>query len=72
MPGSITQIMILDFPLTIIFGILTLLSLVTTASLGVLVFKGRYNIPFKWHMRMAAVTIVLAAIHVFLVILRYF
>jgi len=72
MLGSINQIMILGLPLTIVFGILTFLSLATTASLGFLVFKGRYNIPFKWHMGMAAVTIVIAAIHVFLVIIRYF
>jgi hypothetical protein len=71
MVSFVNQIMILDFPLTIVFGIVTFSCLVTTAILGVLVLKG-YRIPFKWHMRMAAATIFFAVIHVTLVIVRYF
>lgn len=72
MPLLPNQYMALAFSLTLLFGALTFLSLVTTATLGVLVLKGRYNIPFSWHMRMAAATIVFALIHVTLVLVRYF
>ena len=37
-----------------------------------LVLKGRYNIPFRWHMRLAVVTIFFAVIHVTLVIWQFF
>ena len=70
--ATIAYIMILGLPLVIWLGILTFLSLVTTATLGILVLKGLYNIPFRWHMRMAAVTVFFAVIHVSLVILQYF
>jgi hypothetical protein len=69
---SIGHIVIFGLPLAIYFGIITFISLFTTAIIGMLVFKGLYNIPFKWHMRMAAVTIFFAIIHVILVIWLFF
>lgn len=72
MVSSFAHIMISGLPVALWFGVITFLCLVTTATLGILVLKGRYNIPFKWHMRMAAVTIFFAVIHVILVILQYF
>jgi len=71
MPLLPNQYMGLAFTLTILFGALTLLSLLTTATLGVLILKGKFNIPFPWHPRMAALTIVFAITHVTLVVVRY-
>jgi thiosulfate reductase cytochrome b subunit len=65
-------ILVLGLPLVIWFGILTFLCLFSTAILGILVLKGRYNIPFTWHMRMAALTITFAVVHVLLVLTQYF
>ena len=70
--ASVNQIVILGLPLAMVFGIVTFICLVTTAVLGILVLKGLYHIPFKWHMRMAAATIVFAVIHVVLVRLLFF
>jgi len=70
--ASVNQIVILGLPLAIVFGIVTFICLVTTAVLGILVLKGLYHIPFKWHMRMAAATIIFAVIHVVLVLSRFF
>jgi len=72
MISSIGHIVIFGLPLAIYFGIITFISLFTTAIIGMLVFKGLYNIPFKWYMRMAAVTIFFAIIHVILVIWLFF
>jgi hypothetical protein len=72
MISSIGHIVIFGLPLAIYFGIITFISLLTTAIIGILVFKGLYNIPFNWHMRMAAVTIFFAVIHVILVIWLFF
>jgi len=69
---SFSHIAIFGLPLALVLGIVTFLSLLTTAILGFLVLKGLYNIPFKWHMRMAAATICFAVIHVILVILQFF
>ena len=62
--------MILGIPLVLWLGIATFLCLVITATLGILVLNGLYDIPFRWHMRMAAVTILFAVTHVILVIVR--
>jgi hypothetical protein len=72
MAASLSHIVIFGLPLALYVGIITFLCLVTTALLGFFVLKGLYNIPFRWHMRMAAVTILFAVIHALLVILQYF
>jgi len=72
MAASFAHIVILGLPIAIYFGMITFLCLFTTATLGILVLKGLYNIPFRWHMRMAAITVFFAVIHVILVILQYF
>ena len=71
MVTSLGHIVIFGLPLAIYFGIITFICLFATAIIGVLVLKG-YKIPFKWHMRMAAVTILFAVIHVTLVIWLFF
>lgn len=53
-------------------GIITLLSFLITASVGVLIIKGIGKIPFKWHLRMVKISITLALIHGLLGILLYF
>jgi hypothetical protein len=63
--------MIHDIALTLIFGkpavmyggILTFLLLLFTATVGFLNFKGISVIPFRWHPRLAIITIIVAVIH---------
>jgi hypothetical protein len=69
---NITYYPIFGKPLILYGGIITLLSLLFTASISVMNKKGMHVIPFKWHSRMAAVTIVLALIHGLLGLLAYF
>ena len=60
--------MILNIPLAIWFGILTFISLITTGSLGIAMY--RFHKPvFKYHRFFAFLTIILAVIHVILNIL---
>jgi hypothetical protein len=66
------HIVIYNLPIALYFGIITFICLITTATIGMLVLKGRYNIPFKWHMRMAAITVIFALIHVSLVLWQFF
>jgi hypothetical protein len=49
-------------PLFAWLGLLTLLSLLTTASYGYMLFKGKVR-SFRAHMMLAAATITLAIIH---------
>ncbi len=49
-------------PLFAWLGLLTFLSLITTASYGYLLFKGKVR-SFKTHMTLAATTITLGIIH---------
>jgi membrane protein YdbS with pleckstrin-like domain len=72
MVSSFAHIVIFGLPIALWFGMITFLCLITAATLGILVLKGHYHVPFQWHMRMAAVTIFFAVIHVILVILQYF
>ena len=50
-------------PLVMYGGIFTLLLMLFTATLGALNFKGITVIPFKWHPRLAIITIVVAIVH---------
>lgn len=70
--SSLGHIEIGGLPVALYFGILTFICLVVTAAIGFLVLKGKYNIPFRWHMRMAAVTIIVVLIHITLVIWQFF
>lgn len=66
--GSLASFPVFGLPLPIVFGIITILCLFITALLGYLVLKGKFNIPFAWHMRMAGVTLTFAVVHAVLVI----
>ena len=68
----ITYHLIYGRPLIMYLGILTLSSFLFTAAISVLNVKfGINKIPFKWHPRMAAISITLAIIHGTLGILAY-
>ncbi len=57
---ALTAVWIL--PLFAWLGLLTLLSLLTTASYGYMLFKGKVR-SFRAHMMLAATTITIAIIH---------
>jgi hypothetical protein len=72
MSSPINSVVIFGLPLAVYFGIITFICLLTTATIGMLVLKGLYHIPFKWHMRMAVITILFAISHVMLVISLFY
>lgn len=72
MLNSITYHLILGKPLIMYLGILTLLCFLSTATIAVLNKNGIHTIPFKWHPRMAAISICMALIHGTLGVLAYF
>jgi hypothetical protein len=63
--------MIFAIPLAIIFGILTVVSLFITASIGIAVHIYNKNI-FKFHMFFAFLTLTLAIIHLIFAYLLWF
>jgi len=69
---AITYAPIFGKPLIMYLGILTLLSFLSTATVGALNFKGITIIPFVWHPRLAVFSICLALIHGTLGVLIYF
>ena len=70
---TIAYSLILGKPLIMYMGILTLLSFLFTASIAILNEKFNIHIiPFKWHPRMAAISIILAIIHGLLGISAYY
>jgi hypothetical protein len=56
----------ITFPVIIVAGIILFLSLIATATLGMLILKGKGNISFSWHVNLARLTIIIALIHGFL------
>lgn len=68
---NIAYYLIFGKPLILYIGILTLTSFLITASIAILNKKGIHKIPFKWHSRMAAVSIALALVHGTLGLLAY-
>jgi hypothetical protein len=60
---EITYYLIFGRPLILYLGIITLCSLLVTASMAVLSLRGVMKIRFIWHFRMAKLTICLALIH---------
>ena len=72
MISSIGHIQIFGLPIALCFGIITFICLSVTLVTGVLVLKGLYQIPFKWHRKVAGVTIFFLAIHITLVTWQFF
>lgn len=69
---NIALTLFLGKPLVMYGGIFTLLFLLFTATVGLLNFNGIAIIPFKWHPRLAATTIMVALIHGLLGLSIYF
>jgi hypothetical protein len=69
---SIAYTLILGKPLVMYLGILTYLSFIATATIGYLNFKGYSIVAFKWHPRMAILSIILASIHALFGLSVYF
>jgi hypothetical protein len=69
---SISYHLIFGKPLIMYGGILTLLSFLFTASISIMNKKGIHTIPFKWHPRMAIISICLGLVHGFLAFMHYF
>lgn len=69
--GEVAYFDIFGYPLIMYLGILTLLSLLFTASIAVMNRKGINKIPMNWHFIMARVTIGLAALHGVLAFISY-
>lgn len=69
---NISYFLIFGKPFIMWLGVLVLSSFLFTALIGFLNFKGIRKIPFKWHPRMATISIILAIIHGALGILAYF
>ena len=63
MVHNLALFLIFGQPLIVYLGILTLLLVLSTATVGYLNFHGRFIIPFKWHPRLAFTTIAVALIH---------
>lgn len=72
MIAQIAYYQILGKPLILYLGILTILSFLFTASIAIMNARGIHKIPFKWHPRMAKISIGLAILHGLLGILSYF
>jgi len=60
---NIALTLFLDQPLVMYGGLSTLALMLFTATVGALNFKGIAVIPFKWHPRLAMITIIVALIH---------
>jgi hypothetical protein len=56
----------------VIAGIILFLCLISTATLGAMIMKGKGNIPFSWHVNLARLTIVIALIHAFIAMAWFF
>lgn len=63
---------ILGFPLTMWMGGVTFILLLSTATIGLIIYKGWKRIPLKYHMYCALATIISALIHISLVIYLYY
>jgi len=72
MLNNITYFLIFGKPLIMYLGIITLLSFLITAFIGIFIIKGIGKIPFKLHFIMAAISITLAIIHGTLGVSAYF
>ncbi len=66
MISDIAMYVILGRPLVMYGGILSIILLISTATVGYLNFRGKTAIPFKWHPRLAIATITVALLHAIL------
>lgn len=69
---NISYYLIFGKPLIMYFGILTYLSLASTAYIGYMKLRGRIKISLNWHFRIAWASLILASIHGILGLASYF
>lgn len=70
---TIAYSLIFGKPIIMYSGIITLLSFLFTASISILNVKFNiHTIPFRWHPRMAFISITLAIVHGLLGLSAYF
>jgi hypothetical protein len=72
MISKIAYTLLFGKPLIMYGGIVTFLLLLFTATVGILNFKGIKTIPFKWHPKLAILTIIFALTHAILGLSIYF
>ena len=72
MVQNIAYALILGKPVIMYMGILTLLSFLFTALIGLMNLKGIRFISLKWHPRMAVISIAFGLLHAFLGLSAYF
>lgn len=68
---DIAALQIAGISLIRIFGIITYLSFVFTALISISNKRGWRFVDFKWHPRIAIISLILATIHALLVVILY-
>ncbi len=68
----VAQITILGLPLAIWLGMITIIALISTATIGMLVLRGSSKVSFSWHLNVARLTILLAILHGLVVYWTFF
>ena len=68
---EISYALILGKPLILWLGVASLILLIITATIGYLSYTNRLKIQFHWHPRMAALTIIVVAVHAFFALTHY-
>lgn len=72
MLNQIAYYMIFGKPIIMYLGLLNYALLIFTASIAVMNKKNIHIIPFRWHPRVAIITIVMITIHAILGLAKYF
>jgi uncharacterized membrane protein len=68
---DIAYTVIFGKPLIYYFGILTFSSIIITAIVGYLNYKGYRTVPLKWHIRLAILSLTFATIHALMGVFSY-
>jgi len=59
-------------PVIVTAGVILFTCLISTAVIGFLIMKGKGNIPFSWHVKLAWLTIGIAIVHATLAMIWFF
>jgi hypothetical protein len=59
-------------PVIMTAGVILFTCLISTATVGFLIIKGKTNIPFTWHVNLARLTIAVALVHASLAMIWFF
>jgi hypothetical protein len=59
-------------PVIMTAGVILFSCLISTATVGFLIIKGKTNIPFTWHVNLARLTIAVALVHASLAMIWFF